>query len=77
MTPAEQQLHGIAESIMTHDGQQTARPIDPNHATLRDQFAMAAIIGICVNFHLLSDRQELLACSAYEVADAMLKERAK
>lgn len=39
--------------------------------TLRDQFAMAAITGCTVS----GKRPEWLAEHAYEVADAMLKER--
>lgn len=46
---------------------------------LRDQFAMAALPGLItrnvVNNILVADRQELIAQTAYQLADAMLKER--
>lgn len=48
------------------------------HATLRDQFAIAVISGyMATESPLSSDSVEWAARHAYEVADAMLKERKK
>jgi hypothetical protein len=42
--------------------------------TLRDEFAMAALQGLCANQAMTAAR---FAQRAYELADAMLAERAK
>lgn len=44
---------------------------------IRDQFACAAMQGILASGKWLHSDQFMLARNAYEVADAMLKERAK
>ena len=46
----------------------------PKTATLRDQFAMAALTGIMANHESWGNAQER-AERAYEIADAMMKER--
>lgn len=53
-------------------------PISPT-ATLRDQFAMAALTGILMNDNLLPGNTELIpyraSGCAYEIADAMMEAR--
>jgi hypothetical protein len=46
----------------------------PKVATLRDQFAMAALTGIMANHESWKSPQERSEL-AYELADAMMKER--
>jgi hypothetical protein len=46
----------------------------PKVATLRDQFAMAALTGIMANHESWGSPQERSEL-AYELADAMMKER--
>lgn len=42
------------------------------HATLRDQFAMAALVNMC---NINDDTHETIAHYAYHIADAMLEAR--
>lgn len=44
-------------------------------AGLRDQFAMAALTGICASGPGVQFTNELLAKEAYQLADAMIKAR--
>ena len=44
-------------------------------AGLRDQFAMAALTGICASGPGMQFTNELLAKEAYQLADAMIKAR--
>lgn len=46
-------------------------------AELRDQFAMAAIPALVMHCADLMDYSEIVAKRAYQIADAMLAERAK
>ena len=54
----------------------SAKPISEAEATLRDQFAMAALTGICGS-HMLSSEadDDDLAEAAYSLADSMMEAR--
>lgn len=49
---------------------------EPETATLRDQFAMAALHGFCINPDEFED-YETIAIHSYRVADAMMEARKK
>lgn len=73
LTPSEAEIYrnraGCASAIGVPDGYEPG-------LTLRDYFAAQALIGFC--YHELIDRGAAgVAKVVYEVADAMLKERAK
>jgi hypothetical protein len=58
-----------------------ARPILASHATLRDHFAGQALAGLTSDPSLLTAAHitgpEGIAVSAYQIADAMIREREK
>lgn len=45
--------------------------------TLRDEFAMAALTGLCANADTGIEPKQVLVALAYSRADAMMKERAR
>lgn len=50
-------------------------PNELNSYTLRDKFASEALSGMQANRYTYDSKAEYLAKRAYEIADAMLKER--
>ena len=65
-------------ALHTIDGNWVKSPL-PEHSgmTLRDYFAASAMQGICASSPSLEWTNQRLAKDAYDLADAMLKERAK
>lgn len=53
----------------------TASDMPPNQKTLRDEFAMAALTGMCAADENYDVPAETLAIWAYEQADAMMQAR--
>ena len=62
---------------MTVHGGQAIQAVYQSGMTLRDYFAAKALSVLDVQAHVEMPAAENLARSAYKIADAMLKERAK
>lgn len=84
MTPAEENLHQIAENSLTDPRNQmgfgiagpgTIYPMIEMAPTLRDQFAMAALHRVSTAKFFKSFEERAAWC--YRMADACLAERAK
>lgn len=49
--------------------------IEDHTPTLRDQFAMAALTGLCVQDRYFSNTAKSIGVDAYRIADAMIQAR--
>lgn len=69
------ELRRQAEKIHAAKVKNAATKISAPIKTLRDEFAMAALTGICSNPEWSNRIGETFAHAAYELADEMLAER--